>query len=232
MSTGTQHRPRGEHVATPPARRTVKLPGATPPSAAASGSARVAGARGKAPLAWLPWVAGGLLLGLLALMLVAFLLARAGSEAPTGASSTGTSSGTSTSSGGAPAPGTGTVAAPAGSLMAGSTDVLASPGRIASLTGAAAAGRSVRVQSVVADEGFWVGTSEASRVFVFLEPAARLSSGESRFQVKAGQTVNLTGTVQPVTADFPGRIGVTADEGSGQLQSQGAFVSARTIRLS
>lgn len=57
------------------------------------------------------------------------------------------------------------------------------------------------VESVVADEGFWVGDGPGMRVFVRLTPEARNSSGESPFQVEAGQTIELEGTVtgRPVT---------------------------------
>ncbi len=87
------------------------------------------------------------------------------------------------------------------------------------------------VQSVVSDEGFWVGSDEASRVFVFLTTQARRSQGESGFQVTAGQTVQLEGALTPL-ADTPDAAeGVTADEGLGQLEQQGGYVRADSVSL-
>ena len=175
----------------------------------------------KTPLGWLPWA----LLGLLGLLLALSLLA-------------GALAGKDTSDDGADAAraGSGTAAGTAtkgGTLTVGSTDVLGSRanlGRIGTFDGQKATGNDVVVQSVVADEGFWVGSSAAERVFVYLTPEARKSSGESGFQVKAGQNVDLTGTVAEV--ESPAKLGVTDAEGARQLAGQGAYVVADSVRLS
>lgn len=87
------------------------------------------------------------------------------------------------------------------------------------------------MQSVVADEGFWVGNSQSERIFVYLTPQARTRQGESPFQVRADQTVRLQGTLKPVPADVA-RLGIGADEGADQLQQQGQYVEATTLSLS
>jgi hypothetical protein len=175
----------------------------------------------KTPLGWLPWA----LLGLLGLLLLLSLLAGALVGGDDKKATSGNGSGTSAAAGN-----DGT-----GQLTAGSTDLLASRAnldKIGGLTGQPATGRGVQVQSVVADEGFWVGSSATDRVFVYLTPAARKSSGESGFQVKAGQQVDLNGTVARITGSGARELGVTDTEGARQLTSQGAYVRAETVRLS
>ena len=82
-----------------------------------------------------------------------------------------------------------------------------------------------------ADEGFWVGSSEQERVFVFVTPEARQSQGESSFQVTAGQTVQLEGAVTALQETPEVAEGVTADEGADQLALQGAYVRAERVDL-
>lgn len=189
-----------------------------PPVASASTSRRTAH---KTPLGWLPW----LLLGLLALtLLAAALLARGVSGDGSGAASADRAA--SAAQGG----GSGQTA-DAPSLTAGGQDLLAlEGGRLGSLEGQRAEG-TARVESVVADEGFWVGQDARNRVFVFLTPQARRSAGESGFQVEAGQTVSLRGTVKASSAQFAERAGVSADEGAQQLVEQAGYVEATEVRL-
>ncbi|MCW2779113.1 MAG: hypothetical protein JWN17_2838 [Frankiales bacterium] len=196
-------------VTTPPA------PGAVPvrPRDRDAGSRP----RRKPPLAWLPWALLAALLALLALMLLAATLA--GPDKASGRASRAA----------APA------AAGAGALTAGGVDVLkdrASLARLASLQGKPAVGRGVLVQSVVADEGFWVGSSAADRTFVYLTPEARKSNGESGFQVRAGQRIDLAGIVTGTSAGDPQRFGVTDAEGARQLTAEHAYVRATSVRLS
>jgi hypothetical protein len=169
--------------------------------------------RRKAPLAWLPW----LLLGLLVLtLLAAALLARAAGGGPAAERAT---------VGAQPA------AASGAPLSAGGTDLLNAPGgRLGALTGERAAG-TARVESVVADEGFWVGTDATRRVFVLLTPQARRSAGESAFQVQPGQTVSLEGTVKASSPEFAQAAGVTDAEGARLLVTQGGYVEATEVRL-
>lgn len=173
----------------------------------------------KTPLGWLPW----LLLGLLLLTLLAVaLLARA-------AGGTDTDRGARSSDRAAAAGQNG--AAEGAALSAGGQDLLSvEGGRIGALEGERASG-TAQVESVVADEGFWVGTDAANRVFVFLTPEARRSAGESGFQVEAGQTVSLQGTVKTSSPDFAQNAGVTGAEGAQQLVEQGGYVEATEVRL-
>ena len=203
----------------------------------------------KAPLAWLPWA----LLGLLALLVAASLLlinaidddgpdgaagdtlGQVGSDGSgvDGADGNGQPAGAEGSSdGGSAAAGSGNRRLPpGGALTAGGQDVLASGGKgLGALAGQKADGNA-DVESVVADEGFWVGSDAANRVFVFLTPEARKAAGESGFQVKAGQTVTLTGTVKRSDGSFAERVGVDAAEGRQQLLDQGGYVEATAVRL-
>lgn len=190
----------------------------------------------KTPLGWLPWA----LLGLLALLVALALLlvnavdddgpdgaagdtlgqASSGGSGADGADGDGQAAGTETGASGSSA-----------ALAAGGTSLLAAPGgRIGELAGQPAEGTAL-VESVVADEGFWVGESASQRVFVFLTPEARQSAGESGYQVEAGQTVAIAGTVQRSDAGFADRVGVTAAEGRQQLLDQGGYVEATQVRL-
>ncbi|MDT7573321.1 MAG: hypothetical protein QOE05_3495 [Actinomycetota bacterium] len=172
--------------------------------------------RRRAPLGWLPWAALAALLGLLLLVVLAATLV-------------GSDDSTSSSSAPQSAP------ARAGSLTAGGGDLLAggdSLGRLPDLNGASVVGRDVLVQSVVADEGFWVGRSAADRVFVYLTPQARQAEGESPFQVRAGQRVDLAGTVGLLGPNGAQRLGVADVEGARQLTAQKGYVVAKTVHLS
>ena len=175
----------------------------------------------KTPLGWLPWA----LLGLLGLLLLLSLLAGKLVGGEDDDSTAGNSNG-SNAAAAAPAAGTLTVAG---------TDLLAdraSLGKIGGFDGKAAVGKGVQVQSVVADEGFWVGSSATDRAFVYLTPEARKSNGESGFQVKAGQRIDLNGTVARVSPKGAAELGVTDAEGARQLTGQGAYVRADQVRLS
>jgi hypothetical protein len=113
----------------------------------------------------------------------------------------------------------------------GGTGLLPLPAEgLAAFAGKTAEGRGVIVESVVADEGFWVGDA-ASRIFVHLSDQAKASAGESPFQVRAGQRVDFTGTVTPNPADV-GDLGVTAREGAEQLRSQGHHLELSRVALS
>ena len=64
-----------------------------------------------------------------------------------------------------------------------------------------------------------------------LLPQARGSGGESPFQVREGQRVELAGTLRPVPANVAG-LGVDDAEGGAQLRSQGQYIEATSVRLS
>jgi hypothetical protein len=114
-------------------------------------------------------------------------------------------------------------AGPAGSLVAGATslfDAARTGDRgLVALVGQTAVAHAVPVQSVVADEGFWVGGSEADRVWVQLS-----ANDESAITIAPGQLLDLSGPVVSHGPDFAGKAGVTADEGAAQLTREGAHL--------
>lgn len=119
-----------------------------------------------------------------------------------------------------------------GQLRIADTDVLSDPaalGRIGSLVGQVAVGRGVLVQEVVSDEGFWVGASSDERVFVHLTEAVR-GGAESPFRVRAGERIDVNGTVSRPAAGA-GALGVTGAKGADQLEGQAAYVAASAVRL-
>lgn len=83
-------------------------------------------------------------------------------------------------------------------------------------------GKSVAVESVVSDEGFWVGVTD-ERVFVQLH-----ISGESPFKVLKGDSVSLEGTLEKLAGDAAS-VGVTDSEGASTLEGQGYYVIATKL---
>ncbi len=138
-----------------------------------------------------------------------------------GATGTGADGGTGTGADGGAG---GAAGAAAGTLTSGGANLLGAEGaaNLAAQSGQAAQGRGVNVQSVVSDEGFWVGSSEQDRVFVALD-----IQGESPFQVTAGEKVDLQGTVTAL--ETPEAFGVTAAEGLDQLRQQGQYIRATSL---
>ena len=194
----------------------------------------------KTPLAWLPWAA---LAAIAALVLLSLLVINAvdddGAEGPAGDSlgqvSGSDGAGINGQDGSGSEGGEGQAAAPAPqapALKVGEQDLLglASSGGLGGVVGQPVTGTGT-VESVVSDEGFWVGSSPTDRVFVFLTPQARQSSGESGFQVKAGQTVELTGSTVGIDQAPEAVGGVAPNEGLDQLRQQGSFVRADAVKL-
>lgn len=188
-------------------------------------------------LGWLPWAALALL-GLLALL--AFLVIRnvgdegdrAGVDTRNDGAATATSLTPGTAAAGGPSAGAGAATGGSPSLTAGGKDLLqvAGAGQLASLAGQPAQGRGVVVESVVADEAFWVG-EPGRRVLAFLTPQARTRAGESPFQVQGGQRIMLTGAVKPLPNDLT-PFGVDRAEGAEELRRQGHYVEATSVALS
>jgi hypothetical protein len=124
-------------------------------------------------------------------------------------------------------PGAGADAAPVaavpGSLSADGTSLFdaARTGdrSLADFAGDTAIGHAVPVQSVPADEGFWVGPNDTDRVWVQLT-----SSGESAVTITPGQLLDLSGPVVPHGADFARKAGVAAADGAEQLTREGAHL--------
>ncbi|GIF43962.1 hypothetical protein BC793_13214 [Actinoplanes xinjiangensis] len=181
-----------------------------------------------------------LLLALLALI-AALLLSQCGdNEEPSKSSEsvpspTTTTPFTAASSTGAPTASSsagGVAQADVGTVTAGGVNLLGaqSTANLTAQTGQQAVGRAVRVQSVPADEGFWVGTSEEDRLWVQLTG----TGGESDYKVKQGDTIDFTGTVTTAAQDLADKVGLTTAEGAEQLASQGHYVSvpSSTVKLS
>jgi len=91
-----------------------------------------------------------------------------------------------------------------------------------------ATARSVPVQSVVADEGFWVGRA-GDRLWVQLIGPPP----ESSYRVRAGDHVTFVGVVVRHGSGFPAEVGVSRAEGARTLVTQGAHirVNKQTLAL-
>ncbi len=83
-----------------------------------------------------------------------------------------------------------------------------------------------RVESVPADEGFWLGDGPDRRLWVQL-----VETGESAAAVRPGQLVSFVGTVAPTPPGTAALFGVDAGEGAAQLDQQGAHLSVRAADL-
>ncbi|BAZ00760.1 hypothetical protein NIES37_47560 [Tolypothrix tenuis PCC 7101] len=91
----------------------------------------------------------------------------------------------------------------------------------------------VNVQSVVGDRTFWVGSSNAQRVFVVLAPNLDAGSAENKVVVKAGQTLDLAGVLKLVPSVKQAQQqwkGLTATEAQG-LKNQVIYLEASQIRF-
>lgn len=107
--------------------------------------------------------------------------------------------------------------ATAGRLLAGTTSVLPlRSGSLARYAGRPASAKGVPVQSLPADEGFWVGISTTDRVWVQTGKA-----GETAYKVQPGDRISFTGgRVVANEKDFAQDAGVTPAEGARQLSLQ------------
>ncbi len=145
--------------------------------------------------------------------------AASSTPAPNAATTSAESSAAAPTTGAAPA------AAAVGSLSSDGTALLpltssAPDGTLTAYAGQPATANAVTVQSVPADEGFWVGPSATDRVWVQLTGA-----GESPYTVRPGDTVSFTaGQVVANPAGYPATAGLGAADGAAQLTSQAAHV--------
>lgn len=175
-----------------------------------------------------------LLIGLAVLIALLLLLTRCGGDepptsssgtpasntatAPPAGPSTGTPSG-STATG----PGADTGSVPEGTVVGGGATLLgaANTAPLTDHEGAQAVAHAVKVQSVPADEGFWVGADAENRLWVQLTN----TGGESDYRVKQGDSIDFTGTVKAAEEGFAAKAGMTADEGAAQLTEQGHYLA-------
>ncbi|ALG12138.1 hypothetical protein [Kibdelosporangium phytohabitans] len=187
--------------------------GSTRRAAGATEAARSSGGR-----MWWVWA----LLALILIGLLIFALARCSNDddRPTGAASP-------------PAPSTPSAQPdsadmPPGALQVGGRTVWpaagAAPanGALTTLVGQQVSGRAVPVQSVPADEGFWVGTSDTDRMWVKLVP-----NGESPVNIQKGQMLDLGGPIVAHGREFAASEGVDDAEGATQLTAQAAHIEAQ-----
>jgi hypothetical protein len=152
------------------------------------------------------------------------------SAVPPGTSpGTGSNSGTGTDSGGGQDPTTadrGTVEASNGLILPLALGVGVGGG-LDKFTGHRAIGNNVRVQSVVADEGFWIGTSEHDRIWVQLIGPPP----ESPYTVREGDRVSFNAAVVPNGRGFARKVGCDRSEGSELLTDQGQHLDVRKTKL-
>ncbi len=103
-------------------------------------------------------------------------------------------------------------------VQAGSSVPLAGTEPMAPYAGMAVEARGVRVQSVVEPRGFWVGNSEADRVWVDVHDESEPP------QLAAGQRISFQGTLVPNTAQTLERAGGGGADDRAQLEGQGYHV--------
>jgi hypothetical protein len=115
-----------------------------------------------------------------------------------------------------------------GTVLAGDTPILPlPPDGLAPYADRTVRGTAVPVFSVVADEGFWVGTDDRNRLYVVYQTGGL----ESPPDVDAGDLVSFTGSLQPSTGELAPQFRLTEAEGLGYLQSQGYFISVASVEI-
>ncbi|MBW4620108.1 MAG: hypothetical protein KME17_12225 [Cyanosarcina radialis HA8281-LM2] len=87
-----------------------------------------------------------------------------------------------------------------------------------------------KVLNVVGDRPFWVGRSNNERLAVVLDPALDKGSAEKKIVVRAGQTLDLAGVLQPMPSAETAQKqwGLSATEAQ-QLQSEVVYLQADKI---
>jgi hypothetical protein len=91
--------------------------------------------------------------------------------------------------------------------------------RLTPFTGREARSNGVAVESVPADEGFWIGHG-TERLWVQLA-----AHGESAVHVRTGQIAIFRGRIVANPAGFARQIGLTSNEGAQQLERQGVHIA-------
>ena len=101
-------------------------------------------------------------------------------------------------------------------------------GDLTLLTGKRAEASGVRVLTVPADEGFWVGTGRSNRVWVQLTGPPP----ESPYTVRPGARVSFSARITPNGNGFARAVGVTRAEGADTLAAQRQHLSVPKRDLS
>ena len=98
---------------------------------------------------------------------------------------------------------------------------LSDSGALAAMANNAVQAPALVVQAVPSNEGFWAGCG-TERLWVQLE-----GSGESPLRMQPGQRVALRALIQVNPPGFPSTVGVSPQEGAGELNRQGFHLRAR-----
>jgi hypothetical protein len=107
-------------------------------------------------------------------------------------------------------------------------DVLAlaaDPAALAGLEDHTVSALDVTVQSVVSEQGVWVGPSQAQRIFVAWGGQS-IPTG-----VGPGDVVSFSGVLNVLPVDFQTRFGVDDAEGATFLQQQGHYIDTTSVSL-
>ena len=173
----------------------------------------------------LKWLLPLLLLLIVAAILIALLTGGDDDDAASTATPPAVSQSQGAGAGaGASAAGTGET----GTLVAAQQSLLgAEAATFGAAIGEQVTGTGLEVLSV-ADEGFFVGTSEQDRVYVEFGPGAGEDETPADFTPAVGDRVNLEGELRPAPAE-PGRT-LHLQAGDAQVvEQQGAFVNATNV---
>jgi hypothetical protein len=115
-----------------------------------------------------------------------------------------------------------------GTLTAGGASLLPVPVEgLSKYAGMDGEGKSVEVQSVVKDEGFFVGTSDTDRVYV--EYGGDVGKNESNFVPAEGDKVNLKGPLRPAPDDPAKTLKLTEAADAELVKQQGAYLNADSV---
>lgn len=188
-------------------------------------------AGGESPQRKKPWWL--LLLALALIALVAFLVTRGGGDDADGTASQQEAAedadGTAGGDEGAGGAGGNPDVQPGKITAGGATVYPLSEGlTVGDYDGQKVVGKGVPVESVVADEGFWVGQSADDRIFVLLTDA----DAESAPEIQPGDTIDFKGEVVAHGDDFAQRVGVEGNEGAQRLNALAGHVEISQYRLS
>jgi hypothetical protein len=118
---------------------------------------------------------------------------------------------------GAPA----TITSSTGVLRAGGVRLLPIPqGALRDAVGKSVSGRAVAVQAALPRHGFWVGNSDAQRIYVAYDGTAPAT----------GRRVTLQGSVRRAPQD-PGKALTLRGDDAQQVQAEGGYIEATTVKV-
>ncbi|MDA0180569.1 hypothetical protein OJ997_09720 [Solirubrobacter phytolaccae] len=173
---------------------------------------------------WLKWLLPLLALLLVLVLVLAMRLGGDDDASTSGDRSTATAAATATSEASA-----GTSDAGAATLTAGDRPLRGDDAEsLTAAVGQQAEGTGATVLSVVSGTGFWVGSSDADRVFV--EYGSTVGTDESQpYKPKVGDVVALSGEVRPAPADPAQTLKLGAPDAE-QVKAQGAYINAQDVQ--